>query len=184
MQKMIIAIVAILIFLLAIGAFAISYHNSAISLENQHSAVQKDNKQQYANMINKIMQSAQVTKGQAEAIRDVVVEHAKNAGREGGGLMKMVTESIPNIPSDTWSNLQNIIVSSRDGFANRQTKLLDIEREHNNLRQKFPSSLICGGRPLLESQIVTSTRSEKAFETGVDDNLDLNLNDKPKNVEQ
>jgi len=175
MKILIIGLVSLLIIAGSIGGCAISYHNTAINLESQFNAVQKDNQNQYDNMIKKIMQSSQVTSAQAEMIRNIVVEHAQARTTSGGSLMKMVTESIPNIPTDTWTNLQNIIIASRDKFALCQTKLLDIKREHDALRQRFPSSLICGGRPVLEATIVTSTRTQQAFETGVDDDINLNL---------
>jgi len=175
MKVFIIVGVSILILLGAMGGCTISYYNTAIDLESQFNAVQKDNQNQYDNMTKKIMQSAQVTSAQADMIRNIIVEHAQARTTGGGGLMKMVTESIPTIPSETWSNLQNIIVSSRDKFALAQTKLIDIKREHDALRQRFPSSVICGGRPVLDAVIVTSTRTQQAFETGVDDDINLNL---------
>lgn len=175
MKIALIILVPLLIIAGVIGGCIINYYNTAINLETQFQAVQKDNQNQYDNMTKKIMQSAQVTSAQADMIRNIIVEHAQARTTSGGSLMKMVTESIPTIPSEVWTNLQNIIISSRDKFALSQTKLIDIKREHDALRQRFPSSIICSGRPTLEAIIVTSTRTQQAFETGTDDDIDLKL---------
>jgi hypothetical protein len=156
--------------------YGVSTHNTAISLESQFEAVQNDNKNQYDNMVKKIMKSAQVTKKQAEFIGKIIIDHAKSRGGSGPmTLVNAVKESIPTIPDKAWTNLQNIITSSHDRFASAQTRLLDIKREHDILRMSIPSSFIVGGRNELEAIIVTSSRTENAFTTGKDDDMELGL---------
>jgi len=175
-KYLIITLVAVLVIGGGMGGCAISYHNQAVDLETQHAQIQVDNTNQYDNMIKKISQSAQVTNAQAKIIADIVVQHAQARGGSGGmTLVNAVKESIPDIPVETFTNLQNIIVGSRDKFASRQTMLLSVEQQHAALRQRFPSSFIVGGRPELDSVIVTSTKTEEAFQTGVDDDIDLKL---------
>jgi hypothetical protein len=173
--KISIAVFAVLVVLmLSMGGCAVSYYNTAIDLEARFKATQENNKNEMDLMKKKIAQTAQIPKAHVDKLEKIVIAHAKARGG-GGHLFKMVTESIPEVPETTWLNLQNIITSSRDKFAANQKMLLDIKREHDALRGKFPSSLIVGGRPELAAVIVTSTDTEKAFETGKDDDTDLGL---------
>jgi hypothetical protein len=95
-------------------------------------------------------------------------------------MMNWIKEACPNIPSGTFDKLMNIIVSQRDGFKFRQKELLDFKREHDNLIDTAPSSFFVGGRGKIEVVIVTSTRTENAFKTGKDDEVELF----PKNAEK
>jgi len=66
---------------------------------------------------------------------------------------------------------RNIIASSRDSWTMRQKELIDLSREHNKLLGLFPGSLVFSilGRKPIDITIVTSSKTEKAFETGKDD---------------
>lgn len=147
--------------------------NTEASLRNQFTAKQTDNKNAYDNMWKKIAQTAQVPQMQAEALKCVLDAYVKGRGSDGGSLFKSVTEAVPNLDQSVYLNLMNMIAAARDSWQMNQTMLLDIKREHDNLRTKFPSCLICSSKPALEAIIITSGRTEKAFETGKDDDIDL-----------
>ena len=70
-------------------------------------------------------------------------------------------------------DLGDSIEANRAEFARVQSRLIDIKREHDVLRKRFPSKLIVGSRPELEINIVTSTKTQKVFETKIDDDVDL-----------
>lgn len=176
MRWIIVSAVAILLILFCMGGCAISYHNKAIDLESQFNAVQTDNESQFDNMKKKIISSGKVTKAQADIIEKVIIKHAEARGGSGGmTLVNAVHESVPTVPVETFTNLQNIINGSRDKFTACQSRLLDIKREHDALRGKFPSSLIVGGRPELVAQLITSTVAKEAMETGTDDDMSIGL---------
>jgi len=50
---------------------------------------------------------------------------------------------------------------------------LDIAAEHERLLASMPSSLIVGGRDPIEVKLITSSRSNQALESGVDDDVEL-----------
>ena len=138
-------------------------------------AKQTDNKSEMDAMWKTIEQSAQVTQAQKDALVEIFNGYAQNRTTEGGGIMKWIQESVPNVDTSTFNNLQNIITSKRDGFARRQKELLDFSREHNTLLGNVWTGFICRtfGRDKIEVTIVTSTRTEESFTTGKDDNVTL-----------
>jgi len=93
----------------------------------------------------------------------------------GGSLANWIHEAVPNVDTSTFNNLQNIIVAQRDGFKTRQTELLDLNREHDNLIGTFPNSLFASllGRKHIDIIVVTSSRTEDAFKTGQDNDVQL-----------
>ena len=126
-------------------------------------------------MWKKISQVAQVTDGQKQALLDIFVQHAKARTGEGPdkAVVKWIHESVPTVDTKTFTQLQNIIVASRDAFTERQRELLDLKREHDNIIDMFPSSLVCGSRGKIEVVIVTSSRADEAFKTGKDDDTSV-----------
>jgi hypothetical protein len=162
--------------------YGIGVSNKEARLRNQITAKQTDNTNEYDNMWKKIKQSAEVTDGQKEALRQIFVDHAKARSGDGGknAVMLWIKESIPNVDTSTFNQLMNIVTGSRDRFTMRQKELLDFKREHDNMIDTFPSSMILSflGRGKIDVVIVTSTRTKEAFRTGEDD--DTSVFDKGK----
>lgn len=156
-----------LIAAIVIAVYCIGISNKDTGLRNQITAKQRDNQSQFDNMVKTISQSAQVTDMQAK----VVANLARTAPE--GSILTAVKEAIPNLDQRTYANLQNIVVAHRDGFTMRQTEILDLKRADDDLRTKFPSSLIVGGRPEIQVTIVTSDRADQAFQSGKDNDTSL-----------
>jgi len=160
---------------LVIGLSYISYSNNEIRLRNTIEAKQKDNTSEFDNMWKKIAQVTQVTEKDRDSLMQVFNSYA--AARTGGDnnqlVMKWIQESIPNVSNELFKNLQNIIVSSRDSWTMRQKELISINNERNILLEQFPGSFFLSGRPKIEIKIITSSRTDKTFETGKDDDTDL-----------
>jgi len=89
--------------------------------------------------------------------------------------MRWVQESVPNVDLSVYKNLQNIIVGSRDSFTMRQKELLDLKREHDKLLRSFPSNILFGmlGIKEMSVTIITSSKTQEAFKTGKDDDVEL-----------
>lgn len=152
----------------------ISTSNTEVRLRNAITAKQDDNKSEFDNMVKKIAQTTQVAKFDRKSLMEIFVEHAKARKMDGNGqLMTWVKESIPNVDASTMKSLMNIITSSRDGWTMRQKEILDLKREHDNIRGTWPGTWIVGNRPEINVKIVTSSRTEKSFETGRDDEIEL-----------
>jgi hypothetical protein len=181
MNKVWMAVIAVLVsvglvFLVVVSG-VISTNNEEVNLRTAIEQKQKDNTSEFDNVWKKIGQTAQVTDKQQESLKEIFVEHAqaRTGSGQGGEVMKWVQESVPNVDTATFRNLQNIITGSRDAFTQRQKELLDLKREHDGLLRRFPSGVILSvlGRKPIEVVIVTSERTEKAFESGKDENIQV-----------
>jgi hypothetical protein len=162
---------------LVVGIFFISTMNKEASLRNMITAKQRDNTSEFDNMWKKISQVAQVTDAQKNAIKDIVVGYAdaRSAGKGGGSLATMVHEAVPQVDAATFTKLMAVIESSRDAWTMRQKELIDLKRAHDNLVDLFPGSLVCSilGRQKIDITIVTSTKTDAAFQTGKDDDVQI-----------
>jgi hypothetical protein len=67
----------------------------------------------------------------------------------------------------------NTLESQRAKFTDNQKKLIAIHKELKDLTTTIPGRWFVGGRPIKEPRLVTSTRTDKAFDTGKDDDVDL-----------
>lgn len=164
-------IVALMV-LMGVGMY-FSYSNSEIRLRNQITAKQRDNQNEMDNMKKKISQTVQVTDLQKDMLMGVIVGNAQARKSGAGTLATMVREAVPKVDVKIFKNLMNIITSGRDSWTMRQKELLDLKREHDNLLDVAPSSWFVGSRPHIEVVIVTSTATQEAFKTGVDDDSKL-----------
>lgn len=169
--------IIVLVFVWLVCA-VIGVSNREVTLRTTIETKQKDNTSEFDNMWKKISQVAQVTEGQKNAIMEIMVGYAnaRSQGRDGAGsFVNALHEAIPNVDTTTFNNLQNIIVASRDAFTFRQKELLDLSREHTILLRRFPEGAILTfmGRKTIDVTIVTSSRTEKAFATGKDDDTDV-----------
>lgn len=168
-------------FVLVIGllimffSMSLGYKNNEVALRTAIVAKQKDNMAELDNMTKKITQVASVSQEQMAYLKDIIVGNAQaRAGNgQGGTLASWIKEAVPNVDTTTFNNLQNIIVASRDGWTMRQKELLDLSREHNKLLQSPISGWFLSGGLPIEVTIVTSTRTEKAFQTGKDDDVEI-----------
>jgi len=161
-----------------IGIYVIGVSNGEARLRNAITAKQTDNTSEFDNMWKKIQQVAQVTEGQKNALLEIFTGYAEARGKamEGGaGIAKWVKESCPNVDTKTFENLQNIIVGSRDRWTMNQKELIDLKREHDNIRTLFPGNIVCSilGRGEIKITVVTSERTDHAFKTGKDDNVQV-----------
>lgn len=166
----------ILVGLLVFSIMFIGVMNQEVKLRNVIMAKQKDNMSEFDNMWKKIQQSAQCTDEQMSRMKEIYTSHAAaRTGNSGKPMWNWVKESIPNIDTTTFNNLQNIITSSRDSWTQRQKELIDLKREHDNLIDVFPSNIICVllNKSKIDITIVTSSKTAKSFESGKDDDVNI-----------
>lgn len=169
-----VGILTTIIFLIIVANF----HNREVILRNTITAKQTDNKNQMDAMWKTIEQSGQVALKDRESLSAIFKDYAAaRTGSDSKAVFNWIKEAVPNVQvnSDTFKNLMNIIVSQRDGFKFRQTELLDLGREHDNLIMKFPGNIFASilGRKHIDLVIVTSTRTENAFKSGKDDDVNV-----------
>ena len=94
--------------------------------------------------------------------------------------MNWIKEAIPSVDVSIYKDLMNIITSSRDEWTRNQVELVSIANEYNKMLAVFPSNVLLKmlGFERIEPKIITSTRTENAFKTGKDDDVELNLGKK------
>jgi hypothetical protein len=160
------------------SVWGISTYNQASSLKNLYDAKLKANNASFDNMFKTIDQSAQVTNKQKDALKEIFTSYASartTGGSADGSVMKWVTESIPNVDTSVYKTLMNTITSARDSWTMRQLELVDIARQYNQYLVQFPTNVFLKmlGFEKIDAKVVTSGRTEKAFETGRDDDTKL-----------
>lgn len=167
-------ILLLLISAIAITLWGMGVLNTETQQANLVKTKQVDNHNEFDNMWKSIAQSANITEEQAKQVSNIIIGYAKERSNQGkGSLAAMVHEVVPNVDStsQTFQNLMNVVNAKRDSWTMRQKELLDLNRIHNNTLQTMPGSFVCSlfGRKEIEVKIVTSDKTEKAFETGKDD---------------
>lgn len=159
-----------------VGCPAISYNNREVDLRTQVEASQLANQAVYDRVWKTIAQQAGVADKYQESFRGIYKDIMNARNPEGQGtLLKFITESNPNFDASLFSTLMTSIESNRRDFEREQKTLIDINREHSKLLRTFPSNLymMMLGRKEIVIQLVTSSRTDDAFKTGQDNNVDL-----------
>jgi len=161
---------------IVVGLSGVSVYNSQANLKNNYEMKVKSNQAEFDNMWKKITQVAQVPEAQKEAFKEVYSSYASARTSEGQGkMMAWIQEAVPNYNGEIYAQLMNIITASRDGWTMRQNELVDFARVYNANLVVFPKNkfLKFFGFEKIEPNVITSTRTDEAFKTGKDDDVDL-----------
>jgi hypothetical protein len=171
---------------LAYGAYylyAVGCFNREVALRNEHKAQGDVNQVVYDKFHKTITEQAGVVMASQTSIKELfkIIMESKS-GKASGSLVNFVREHNPNPDRSLLENGQKFtklmasIAGLREEFARAQKRSLDIEREHNNLIKGYwsRSAIVKFGGDVtpLETQLVTSDRTEGAFATGKDEALD------------
>lgn len=177
------ALMAVLITLGVLGAGIAVVASILFSANNTANDFDKKVKYEHANNKNvlsqgqqKILELAQVP----EMARDDIlkVTEAAITGRYGADGSKAVfqalTEANPTVDPGLYKALQQEIKAYRDKFEAAQTKLLDVKRSYETALDSMPQGFVMKMLgfpkvPLDTYNIVTTDRTERAFETGRED---------------
>lgn len=113
----------------------------------------------------------------SEDYKDTFIQGLKAvaAGREGGSLFKMNTESSAQLglSTDIFMAMMATIEGQRAMLKREQDSLVDVWREHKTFCEKMPNSFLLSGKALPEPVMITSSRTALAVETGKDDDVSL-----------
>lgn len=175
----ILSVIAVLFFIfIGCGFAAVGISNNEKQLRNQAVAQQKANEATFDKVWKVLKQKAGIMDKQREDFKVVytgIMSERYQGESNGAPAFKWIKEHNPEFPMDMYKDVADAIESNRAEFLRVQKRLIDIKREHDNLRVTFPSSLIVGGRPELNIQVVTSKRTKRTFETGEENEGDLEL---------
>lgn len=168
--------VSALLFAMIVAIAVLSTYNRARGLQVQYDSKLKANQVSFDNMWKKIQSVAEVTDHQKDALKEILIGYAQarstGSGSGDGVLARWVQESVPNVDTTTFNNLQNIIAGSRDSWTFSQIELIGIANEYNVMLQKQPSALILScfsNFAKINATTITSTKTDATFASGHED---------------
>lgn len=172
--KILALIGAVIVFIgLTIFLMNIHYDNQDARLRNLITAKQKDLTNNFDAMWKIISQMAQVKDEYKIDFKDVysTIMQDRYQG-DKGSLMLWIKEHNPEFDSKIYLKLMTAIEANRKEFMHNQTEILDMKREHDNLRTTAPSMWFIPDKEV-QVLIVTSTKTEEVFKIGKDDDVQL-----------
>jgi len=162
--------------------WAIGVSNAEVRLANRGNAQQEACDAYFDKMWKVLKEQAGVTEQYREAFAEIYPQLMEGRYSQGGNFMKWIQESNPDFDVSLYSKLMASIEGERNGFFVEQQKLIDIDREHKDMRETFPKKLVVGNRQNIGYEedvdgtvihagivIIKSTRTEQAKLTGKDD---------------
>lgn len=170
-----IGVVILLVIMTAI--WAVSLSNNEIKLRNRGIKQQEVCSAYFDKMWKVLQQKAGVTDQYRDGFKEIYT--AMIEGRysdEGKGqetFMKWIQESNPTFDVSLYKDLMASIEGERNGFFIEQEKLIDIDRQHKDMRMIWPNSLIIGDKPDLEIIVIKSIKTEQVYTTGQENDIDL-----------
>ncbi len=168
---------AALIIGLAVFSMWYSATNKEVTLRARVEAEQKVCKNHFDNMWKILQEQAEVSNEYRDAFEKIFPKlmeerYGDKSGR-AGALLSFVKESNPNFDISLYSNLQKSIRDERTGFTAHQDKLIDVHNTHTLLLRKKPSKWFLGDVEEIKLMLITSARTNAAYETGEDNDVNL-----------
>jgi hypothetical protein len=132
---------AIALILIIVGS---SVRNDGIKKETALVAQYQDNQNELSAYILKFNESLGIADRQSNKLNEILLDAVK--GRydndtslepgTGGTMFSAITEAYPDLTatSETYAKVQDLIVSGRDAYKNKQSLLLDRIRDYNEWR--------------------------------------------------
>jgi hypothetical protein len=159
---------------LSILFWAIGVSNDEIKLRNRGKAQQENCAAFFDKMWKVLQQDAQVADQYKEAFKEIYVPLIEGRYSQGDGtLMKWITEHNPQFDVKLYDKLMTAIEGQREGFFMEQQKLIDINRQHKDMRMTIPKKWVIGTREDLAIVIIKSLKTEDAYKTGQENDIDL-----------
>ncbi|PJE76932.1 hypothetical protein COV05_01935 [Candidatus Uhrbacteria bacterium CG10_big_fil_rev_8_21_14_0_10_48_16] len=165
--------------MMTIGMY-VNYTNAEVRTRNLAEAQQENLEVVFDATWKIIQQKAGVSSQYAKDFKEIYPElmEGRYGNDRGGALMSWITEHNPEFDTALYQDLMRSIEAERTKFAREQKKLIDIKAQHDNLRETLPSSIFVGGRPEIKIQLVTSAKTDEAFSSGQENDVDLFSNGK------
>lgn len=172
-------LISVAVILLLAAFYVVALLNSEATRRVYIQNKNLDNTSEFDNMWKTLANVAEVPEAKKDALKEIFNEYAAarnpNPEENNNLIMKWVQESVPNADLSEYKNLQNIVVASRAGWTMRQKELIDMYASYCTMFERIPSGPILKafGRKQITIQIVTSTKTKSAFDSGIDDDVQL-----------
>lgn len=197
-KKILIIAGAAFLLLLLVGFVSMtSWYDTAVKTENTTIAQWKDNQNTYDAFWKTVKETAQVPDKYKDDFKQLLVaDTTAKFGPEGSkATMQWFQDRQINFDAGLYRKVQDVIESGRQDFKRSQTTLLDKQRKVADMTQSywggvmakhydFPRELHGEAAPpkdldgdnrltVLDYPIVTSAHTQKAFQTGQDDEVQV-----------
>jgi len=172
-------VTAIMLTLVGVGSI-IGINNDLVTQEAGLTAQYKQNQNNYDNMVKKILEVAEVPTMMTSDLEKVT--KAAITGRYGAegskAVFQFIKEQNPTVNAEVYTKVQQVVEAGRNSFEADQKTLLDKKRIYETQLNSFPTGVVARalGFPridLAKIDIVTSARTDKAFDTKKDEKLQL-----------
>lgn len=174
--SLVVVAVVSLAFLLLGGCYLMSTYNEEAKLNNLYNMKIKANEADFDNMWKTISQVCQLADSKKDAFKEIFTSYATAATpQDGGKMMLWLKQAAPNMDLSVYDKAQNVIVGTRDGWTMRQKELVSIASTYNENLAVQPRGFILNmfGFKVIDPKVITSTRTETAFQTGKDDDVKI-----------
>lgn len=166
-----------------VGVGAVSYisaYNTGNRMERLIVATDENNRNILAQYGNRVAEAAQIPAMQRDDLTAVVTAALEGRYGDDGSraVFQFIQEQNPQIDSTVYVQLQRMIEAGRIEFAAAQTKLVDQKRIYETSLGSFWQGtwMNVAGYPRIdldEYQIVSTARADEAFETGIEEPIQL-----------
>ena len=173
MRNSIITLGIFLTFLISFLLY-ISYNNTENSLRQAVLSKQEDSKNQYSAMWQIIKSQASISDKYANDFKEIYPKLISGRYKnDKTTMMKWVQERNPDFDVSLYKKLMNTIEIQRSNFKIHQTSLIDLNREHKTFIKSMPERWFIDEKNEIEIVILQTKISEKAFETGTEEEMEL-----------
>ena len=174
MKQAIIGGVIIIAFMAGFMLAKYSTQNQEVGLRNAIYAQQQACKTYQDKMWKVISQKAQISDQYRTNFDSIYPKIISGRYADGGGsMMKWIKESNPNFDVSLYKDLSLSIEAERAGFNREQDRLIDLNREHQNLLTQVPYKWFLRGTKPIDIIIITSDKTEAVYATGRENDVDL-----------
>lgn len=163
----------------SIALWAVGVSNDEIRLRNRATKQQESNEAFYGKLWQILQEKAGVADEYKEAFKEIYIPLIEGRYSQGDGtLMKWIVEQNPQFDASLYKDLMTAIEGQREGFFIEQQKLIDIDRQHKDMRMTIPKKWVIGKRPDLEIVVINPIVAKDAFKTGIEPETNLFKRDK------
>lgn len=146
----------------------ISYRNDEIVQYENIKASHENLKNHFDKVWKEIRDVAKVTDNYKNAFIQAYKEMIQSRNY-GGEQIKVIFEDNPQFSDKMWENLQIVISRNREQYMREQERFIARKANYLVSFRTFPASMFVSERDIDQFNIVLSTKTNKTFESGVDD---------------
>jgi hypothetical protein len=177
--KLLIVLLILFVPVIGCGMYGVGTYNKDVRLRNGISAKQEANKPSFDTMWKILAQKTGVTTQHKDDFKEIWPDLIAGRYSQGGGkMMQWVQERNPEWDTSLYKDLMASIEAERKRFLRDQQALIDLKKEHDDLVDGFFSGMALNffgkhGTKKVDIVIVTSSKTDSAFQDGKEDDIDL-----------